>query len=110
MTAGFTARVSAEKGLRTAPVVTVDGEIDLATAGQFDQALQAAAGNALRVTVDLTGVTYLDSAAIRVLFEHAARVRLVLVRPADGIVTPLVTLCGLDRVVTVRDAGTWRRS
>jgi anti-sigma B factor antagonist len=102
MTANFTNRVSAESGPRIVPVVTVDGEIDLATAGQFDQALRAAAGSGPRIAVDLTGVTYLDSAAIRVLFEHAARMQLILLLPADGIVAPLVTLCGLDRVVTVR--------
>jgi anti-sigma B factor antagonist len=105
MTANFTVRVSAEKGLGTVPVVTVDGEIDLATAGQFDQALRDAAGDGAQIAVDLTGVTYLDSAAIRVLFEHAARAQLVLVLPADGIIAPLVTLCGLDLVVTVRTAG-----
>jgi anti-sigma B factor antagonist len=108
MTADFSARITAEGGPRGVPVVTVEGEIDLSTADQFDRALRAAAENGPRVTVDLTAVAYLDSAAISVLFEHAARVNLVLVLPADGIVAPVIALCGLDRVVTVRGLETRR--
>jgi anti-sigma B factor antagonist len=50
------------------PVLTVRGEIDLATAPALRSAIQSelAAGRS-RITVDLLGVTFLDSTALGVL-------------------------------------------
>ena len=52
-------------------VLVVGGEIDLATASMLEDAIQAVRGT---VAVDLSGVTFMDSAGIRVLVrEHQRR-------------------------------------
>jgi anti-anti-sigma factor len=60
------------------------GEIDLSNIDTFTQALTAAiaetAGGGGMLTVDLSAVEYLDSAAINALFTHAEHIQLI-VRP-----------------------------
>ncbi|MGO9505419.1 MAG: STAS domain-containing protein [Streptosporangiaceae bacterium] len=102
MSKTFSALIHHRDDAREGPVVTVEGEIDLHTAGQLDQALQSASEQHERITVDLSGVEYLDSAAVRVLFLHAARLKLVLIVPQDSIVYPVVSICGLGRVAVIR--------
>jgi anti-sigma B factor antagonist len=102
MSKAFRALIHHGDGAQGSPVVTLEGEIDLHTAGQLDDALHAASERHERITVDLSAVQYLDSAAVRVLFLHAARLKLVLVVPQDSIVYPVVSVCGLGRVATVR--------
>ena len=49
-------------------VVRVEGELDLSTSPQLSAALtEAGGGTATSVTLDLSGVTFIDSSAIRVL-------------------------------------------
>ncbi|WP_410676756.1 STAS domain-containing protein [Amycolatopsis sp. cmx-4-68] len=62
-------------------ILTVTGEIDMSNAAEFGAALdrELAAGTA--VTVDLTGVAYLDSAGVAVLFDRAAEHDLHLLAP-----------------------------
>ena len=84
------------------PVVTASGEIDLANVEAFSAVLtRAAAGNSA-VTVDLSAVTYCDSAALRALFSVAAAAKLTLVIPARGPITTLLSISGLDKVATVK--------
>lgn len=99
MSADFSVRVT---GFPAVPLITVQGELDLATAGRLDDALRTAGEDGTLITVDLSGVDYLDSAAVRVLFRHAARVKLTLMLPANGTVAPVVDVCGLSRAATVR--------
>lgn len=47
------------------------GEIDLITAAAVHSALEEAGRGAGPMTVDLTAVTYLASAGVAELFEHA---------------------------------------
>ncbi len=49
------------------------------------------------LTIDLTGVEYLDSAAIDALFGHADRIRLVV----NPILMPVLKVSGLANVTTV---------
>jgi anti-anti-sigma factor len=98
MTAQF--RLS-EKSGDPAPVVTVTGEIDLANADEFQAVLTDAAADSQTITVDLSLVSYCDSAAIRALFSAAADAKLHLVVPARGPITTLLGICGLDRVATI---------
>ena len=86
-----------------APSVQVTGEIDLANAEEFSRTLGAALRDGSRLTVDLSATTYLDSAAIKVLFEWTHRAALTLVVPGDGIVAPVISLAGLDTAATVRE-------
>lgn len=53
-----------------ATVVRVAGELDLATSSELDDALEGA-DLAGRVVVDLSGCTFLDSSALRVLVQGA---------------------------------------
>ena len=55
---------------------TLSGDIDLANAADVEAQLTAAIRNrATRVTMDLGGVTYLDSAGLQVVFALTVRLR-----------------------------------
>lgn len=55
-------------------VVSAPAEIDLATAGDLDAALRAAAADSRgTVVVDFAAVTFVGSLALRVLGQHAER-------------------------------------
>jgi len=83
------------------PVVTATGEIDLANVNEFQDVLVSAAADSDAITVDLSDVTYCDSAAVRALFAVAATTKLGLFVPATGPIMTLLSISGLDRVVTV---------
>ncbi|MDN5857845.1 MAG: STAS domain-containing protein [Pseudonocardia sp.] len=92
------ASVSVSDGVAT---VVVDGEVDLATAGQLRAALADAARVATATVLDLTGARYFDSAAVRAVFEHAEQLREI-VAPAGGIIARVLSISGLDQHVAVR--------
>jgi anti-sigma B factor antagonist len=104
MMAEFRASSTWNAGPDPGAVVTVEGEIDIATAGKLDEALADAAERGGRITVDLSRVRFMDSAGVKVLFKRAEQVRLDLLVPPRGIVAPVVAITGLDSVVTVRTA------
>jgi anti-sigma B factor antagonist len=85
--------------------VRAAGDIDLTTVPQFQAALTAAAAASGEVTVDMTAVTYCDSAAIHALFTTARDHRLTLVIPEHGPITTMLNIVGLDRITTVITAG-----
>src|SRR5581483_10433745 len=88
-------------------VVKLAGELDMATAGELDQTIRTALGNAPEVLVlDLTNLKFLDSAGLGVLVKgHNASgqtaFRLVVTSPA--IQRPL-ELTGLDQVFEMFDS------
>lgn len=82
-------------------IVRAAGDIDLTSAAQLEAALTAAAATSADITADMTGVTYCDSAAIRALFTAAGHTRLTLLVPADGPITTMLTITGLDQIATV---------
>jgi anti-sigma B factor antagonist len=81
--------------------VRAAGDIDLMSAPQFQAALTAAAATSGEITVDMTAVTYSDSAAIHALFTTARRSRLTLIIPEDGPITTMLKIVGLDEITTV---------
>ena len=83
------------------PVVTASGDIDLANVNEFSDVLNGAAADSDAITVDLSDVTYCDSAAVRALFAVAATTKLGLIVPTTGPITTLLSISGLDRVATV---------
>ena len=93
-------RMSAEEAERR-PVVIATGDIDLANVNEFSEVLDRAAANNDAITVDLSDVTYCDSAAVRALFAVAATTKLALIVPATGPILTLLSISGLDRVATV---------
>lgn len=90
-----------EGGLR----LIAAGEIDLSNIGAFRQALSDAAAEATRagasLTVDLTAVGYLDSAAINALYGAADAISALLAPP---LLTTTLRVSGLAEVIDVDTA------
>jgi anti-sigma B factor antagonist len=84
-----------------APTVTAVGDIDLANVGEFRTAIEAAAAGNEGIQIDMTEVTYCDSAVVRVLFSTAVNTKLTLLVRAAGVAQTLFAISGLDRVTTV---------
>ena len=82
-----------------APVVTAVGEIDMSNADRFRDALGQAAGDGGRLVVDLTGVEYLDSAGLHVLFAFTPGLSLI----AGPLLAPVLAISGLSDVTSVRE-------
>jgi anti-anti-sigma factor len=82
-------------------VLVVTGELDLSNIDVFTTAIADAMTPASRdggvLTIDFTGVEYLDSSAIDVLFANASRVRLVV----NPILMPVLKVSGLPNVMSV---------
>jgi len=83
------------------PTVTATGDIDLANVDGFRAALDEAAAGSESIQVDLTELTYCDSAVVRVLFATAADTKLTLIVRAGGAPQTLFAISGLDKVTTV---------
>ncbi len=84
-------------------VLTAAGEIDLSNIEAFTQALGAAIaerGGGGPLTVDLSAVEYLDSAAINVLFIHADDIRLI----ARPLLMRVFNISGLTELATIEAA------
>jgi anti-sigma B factor antagonist len=83
------------------PLVVVSGDIDLANVDEFQNAMHKAGNGSPVLHVDLTGVSYCDSAAVRALFALAATTDLTMIVKPNGHITTLLAISGLDRVATV---------
>ena len=81
------------------PRVSASGDIDLHNVEALQRLILDADSSAL--VVDLSAVTYCDSATLGVLLAAAKTTRLTLVVPAGGTTHRLITLTGLDRVANV---------
>src|SRR5918997_6045823 len=88
--------------------IAVSGEIDLANATAVEDELrEAVSQQPTTVSVDLTDLTYLDSAGIRILFTMASRLRalrilLELIVPLDSPTRRLIELSGFESLATLR--------
>jgi anti-sigma B factor antagonist len=80
-------------------VLTAVGEIDQSNVDALNKALTNATAQSepARVTVDLTAVEYLDSAALAVLFPYAERIRIV----ATPLLGPVLTISGMAELITI---------
>jgi anti-anti-sigma factor len=97
--------ISVETG-ESGPVVRVSGEADLSVAGQLGDALNAQISGGVRhLTVDLSGLRFADSAAVRTLIEaHLALKRQGGTLELAGIqaeVARTLSLLGVDQVIPV---------
>jgi anti-anti-sigma factor len=79
------------------PVLAAVGEIDLSNADDFNAALGAAISLGRRVTVDLTDVEYLDSAALACLFAHVDNIQIT----ANPLLDSVLRISGLADLTTV---------
>jgi anti-anti-sigma factor len=85
-------------------VLIAAGEVDLSNIDAFNQALTAATtkggSSGATVTVDLSAVEYLDTAAINALFARADDIQLI----AHPLLMPILTISGLTELVTTEPA------
>jgi anti-sigma B factor antagonist len=100
----------AELSFETAGNVVVGhvaGEIESANAEEMSTALAGQlTSDRAGLVIDLTRVTYLDSAGIELLFDLARRLRthrqrLRLVVPADAPLRRVLELCDIDRAAPI---------
>ena len=88
--------------------ITLSGEIDLANAASVESELRAAISHQPKaVSVDLTELTYLDSAGIRILFAFASRLKplriiLKLIVPLGSPTRRLIELSGLESLACLQ--------
>jgi len=88
--------------------ITVSGEVDLSNAAAIERELCGAISHQPRaVLVDLTALTYLDSAGIRILFTLASlleplRIMMKLIVPLDSPIRRLIELSGLESFAYLR--------
>ena len=82
-------------------VVSATGELDMSNVDALSAAIAEAMTPASQdggvLTIDLTGVEYLDSAAINALYGHADRTHLIV----NPILMPVLTVSGLTDVASV---------
>ncbi|PPK64984.1 STAS domain-containing protein [Actinokineospora auranticolor] len=92
-------------------LIQAEGEIDLATAGELRDALDAVFAtdhSSATVVVDLTGVTFMDSAGLSVLLRAAKRAKatgrqLTVAAIPAGPVRRVLDLSGLGTIFPVVD-------
>jgi anti-sigma B factor antagonist len=97
------ARVSTAQIGADAFVVSVSGELDLATVGLLERELDSVIGRgARRVIVDLSGVTFMDSVSLGALVRDAKRLRArggeCVVVADDPRILRVFEITGLDRM------------
>ncbi len=85
-------------------ILTAAGEIDLSNIEIFTEALAAATAQSAErgetLTLDLSAVDYLDSAAINALFIHAERIHVI----ADTRLIRVFAISGLSELTTMEPA------
>ncbi|MEV7680558.1 STAS domain-containing protein [Streptomyces sp. NPDC088341] len=77
-------------------LLTAVGEIDMSNTDVLAAALDSTTGP---LVLDLTGIEYLDSAGLSVLFPHADRIELI----ANPLLEPVLTISGLAGLTTIHD-------
>ena len=86
-----------------AVVVVPEGEIDLATIDELQDALDAAGEGATQVLLDLRGVTFIDSAGVRLVLEAMRTLPEFAVVRGGPEVARVFKLVGLDERVRIVD-------
>jgi anti-anti-sigma factor len=92
---------------RSVPVCELRGELDASNVDPVEASLLDCVGNdSPGLALDLTHTTYLDSAAVRILFDVARRLRtrrqeLRLVVPPEGVVRRVLVLTALADIVPI---------
>jgi anti-anti-sigma factor len=81
--------------------LTAVGEIDQSNIDEFNRALTAAtteaASSGETLTVDLSSVEYLDSAAINALYASSDRIKLI----ANPLLTRVLTVSGIGELTAI---------
>ncbi|GAA2722430.1 STAS domain-containing protein [Cellulomonas aerilata] len=89
------------------PVARMTGEVDLSNVEDLGRRLERSVSNRARgLVLDLSGVTYLDSTGLRLIYRLARQLgdrqqRLRLVVPDDSRIRRVLTLAGVGTVAQV---------
>ncbi len=83
-----------------AVTLVCSGDIDMSSADRFRQALDGAPAG--RLVVDLTGVGYLDSAGVKVLYDYLGRDPELIIEP-DAVILRVLAITGLRDRLTIRN-------
>ncbi len=81
--------------------LAVKGEIDMASAAEFRRALDDVAAPG-RLVLDLTGVEYLDSAGVKVLYDHLGQHPEVVIN-SGAVILRVLEITGLRDLMAVRE-------
>jgi anti-anti-sigma factor len=90
--------------------ISLSGEIDLANAAAVEDEIREAMSNQPAiVSVDLTDLTYMDSAGVRILFTlasrlQALRITLELIVPLGSPTRRLIELSGFESLAALKPA------
>jgi anti-sigma B factor antagonist len=79
----------------------VKGDIDMSSADRFRRSLDDVPAGC-RLVVDLTGVDYLDSAGVKVLYDHLGRDPELIIDP-DAVILRVLAITGLRDRLTIRN-------
>lgn len=94
--------------LRDDPRVRVRGEIDVATAAQFQESVMEAARAGAPVTIDMRETTFIDSTGLSVIMRLVTSLAdppdptLVVVASPAPAVRKTFMITGIDRLVTIQ--------
>ena len=86
--------------------ITVGGELDLYSCPELKEAIRALPDDVIDLTLDLTDVTFVDSAGLGILVTAAKKTsphHVTLIVP-DHNVLKVLAITGLDRLFEIRDA------
>lgn len=90
-------------------VVSVTGDVDLGCADALRRVLAEALEDTRRLTVDVAGVTFIDSSGLSALVDAHHRARdagsVLVVRHPSRMLTRLLSITRLDTLLTVEDPG-----
>jgi anti-sigma B factor antagonist len=90
-----------------AAAVAVEGELDVYTAPELEQLLRGMGEGVTHVLVDLTGVTFLDSAGVGLLTQSAKRLTasggMMMLAIDTASVRKIFELTGLDQFFVIHD-------
>lgn len=83
--------------------LAIVGEIDLASAPLFRDALERATSKHSATAIDLRGVTYFDSAGVDALSRYAPKHRIKLTIGDNDTIAAVIKVSGLGQLVTLEN-------
>jgi stage II sporulation protein AA (anti-sigma F factor antagonist) len=89
-------------------IASVRGEVDISNAAELGRELSEISNHVLGLVVDISGVTYLDSAGVALLHELHLRLErrgqiLVVVAPASGAPRRVLEITAFDTRASISD-------
>ena len=83
------------------PVITLSGELDLATAPAADEVFERLPEPAGDVVVDMSELTFMDSSGLTVLLMAVNRGHALRLRRPSSIIRDLIAASGLDETLPI---------